>query len=281
MTTTVFVAVLGAALLHACWNALVKGGSDKLLGMAAVMIGHIPFAVVALFFVPAPSPESYPYLLASIALHVGYQFFLLQAYKIGDLTQVYPIARGSAPMLVALFSIFVLKIELSQLELMAVGVIGIGILSLGLVRKSDGQRNPNAAFLALMTGCFIASYSLVDGLGARLSGTSVGFYAWSSIINGAVMGVYVLSVQPKILRQLVTSHLTLFVVGGGASFIAYTIVTWAFTQAPIALVTALRETSIVFALIIGVFFLKERIDIVKVFSTMAALLGALMLRFSK
>ena len=276
-----FLAVLGAALLHACWNALVKGGSDKLLGMAAVMIGHIPFAVFALFFVPAPDSQSYPYLYASIGLHVGYQFFLLQSYKLGDLTQVYPIARGSAPMLVALFSIFVLNVELSQLELIAVGIISLGILSLGSVRKSDGQRNPNAAFFALVTGCFIASYSLVDGMGARLAGTSVGFYAWSGIANGVVMMIYVMLVQTTILRQLVTSNRTLFLVGGGASFIAYAIVTWAFTQAPIALVTALRETSIVFALIIGVFFLKERIDVVKVFSTMAALVGALLLRFAK
>jgi len=208
-------------------------------------------------------------------------FFLLHSYKIGDLTQVYPIARGSAPLLVTLFSILVLQVELSQYELMAVIVIGVGILSLGMVRKSDGQRNPAAAVSALITGCFIASYSLVDGTGARLAGTSVGFYSWLSIANGIVMSVYILAVRPRILTQLVTSHLRLFMVGGGASFTAYAIVTWAFTQAPIALVTALRETSIVFALLIGVFFLKERIDLVKVFSTFTTLVGALLLRFGK
>jgi len=281
MSTTVFIAVIGAALLHASWNALVKGGADKLLGMSAVMIGHIPFALLCLLFVPAPAPESWSLLCAGIVLHAGYQFFLLHSYKLGDLTQVYPIARGSAPLLVALISVLVLQVELSRLELLAVAIIGIGILSLGLVRKSNNQRSPMAAVTALITGCFIASYSLVDGNGARLSGSSVGFYSWLSIANGIVMSIYILAVRPTILKQLVTSHLTLFMIGGGASFIAYAIVTWAFTQAPIALVTALRETSIVFALLIGVFFLKERIDLVKVFSTFTTLAGALLLRFGK
>jgi len=281
MSSTVFFAVIAAALLHATWNALVKGGSDKTLGMSAVILGHVPFALVCIPFVPFPSSESYPYLLASMALHAGYQFFLLQSYKIGDLTQVYPIARGSAPLLVAFFSVFVLKVELSPKELLAIVIIGIGILSLALVRRGDGQRNPRAVVFALVTSCFIASYSMVDGLGARLAGTAVGFYAWLSIANGFFMTLYVLAVQPTVLRQLVTSHRKLFFVGGGASFVAYAIVTWAFTQAPIALVTALRETSIVFALLIGVFFLKERVDLIKVFSTMTTLLGAILLRFAR
>ncbi len=281
MNSTVFFAVIGAALLHATWNALVKGGSDKTLGISAVIIGHVPFALVCIPFVPFPAPASYPYLFGSMVLHAGYQFFLMKSYKIGDLTQVYPIARGTAPLLVALFTVFVLKVELSSIELLAVVIIGVGILSLALVRRGDGQRNMQAAVFALVTSCFIASYSIVDGLGARLAGTSVGFYSWLSIANGIIISVYVLKVQPSIMKQLVTSHLKIFLIGGGASFVAYAIVTWAFTQAPIALVTALRETSIVFALLIGVFFLKERVDLIKVFSTMTTLLGAILLRVAK
>ena len=281
MSLTVFLAVIAAAVLHATWNALVKGGSDKVLGMSAVIIGHVPFAIACLPFVPLPAVESFPYLLGGIVLHAGYQFFLLQSYKVGDLTQVYPIARGTAPLLVAFFSVFVLKVELSSMELLAILIIGVGILSLTLVKRGDGQRNPQAVIFALITSCFIASYSMVDGLGARLAGTSLGFYAWLSIANGFFMTIYVLAVQPTVLRQLVSSHRKIFAIGGGASFVAYSIVTWAFTQAPIALVTALRETSIVFALLIGVFFLKERVDLIKVFSTMTTLLGAILLRFTK
>jgi len=281
MSTTVFVAVLGAALLHATWNAIVKCATDKRVSMGAVMLGHFPYAVAVLPFVPLPTPESLPYLIAGILLHLGYQLFLLQSYRMGDLTQVYPIARGSAPLIVALISVAVLGVHLAPLELIAVCVIGTGILSLALVRRADGQRNRNAALLALVTGCFIASYSLVDGLGARLAGTALGFYSWLAIGNGITIALYLILTSPAVLRDITTKGRRVFVIGGGASFVAYAIVIWAFTQAPIALVTALRETSIVFALLIGVFFLKERLDLAKVFATMATLLGAALLRYSK
>lgn len=281
MTTTVFIAVLFAALLHAVWNGLVKGGADKRVNMGAVILGNIPFAIAALLFVPAPAAASLPYLFTSIVLHVGYQLFLMRSYETGDLTQVYPIARGSAPMIVALVSVVALGVHLSATELLAVATIGAGIISLSLVRHGDGQRNPHAARLALVTGCFIASYSLVDGMGARAAGTSLGFYGWLSISNGVVMAVYLGLTTPRTLGRIVTHGRRMFLVGGGASFAAYAIVTWAFTQAPIALVAALRETSIIFALLIGVFALKEPLNLAKVASTMATLFGAALLRYAK
>jgi len=281
MTTTVFLAVLCAALLHATWNALVKGGVDKRVSMAAVVLGHLPFALVILPFVPLPAAASLPYLIAGIVLHAGYQLFLFQSYQKGDLTQVYPIARGSAPLIVALVSVVFLGVHLSPVELLAITVIGAGILSLALVRRADGMRNGGAAMLALVTGCFIASYSLVDGLGARLAGTALGFYSWLTIGNVIIILVLLSIKSPGVLREVMHSGRRVLLIGGTASFAAYAIVIWAFTQAPIALVTALRETSIVFALIIGVFFLKERLDLAKVFSTMTTLLGVALLRFSK
>lgn len=157
MSTTVFLAVIAAALLHALWNALVKGSADKQVTMAAVVLGHIPLATIALPFVPWPALESLPYLGAGIALHLSYQLFLMNAYRFGDLTQVYPIARGSAPLIVALISIGFLGVHLSRMELLAIAIIGCGILSLALVRRADGLRNGKAAVLALATGCFIAA----------------------------------------------------------------------------------------------------------------------------
>ena len=281
MSTTVFIAVIGAAILHAAWNALVKGGTDKYVGIGAVAIGHVPFALVALMFVPAPAPESFGYLTAGIFLHVGYQLFLLQSYRVGDLTQVYPIARGSAPLIVALISVTVLGVVLAPMEVAAILIIGMGILSLSLTRRADGMRNNKAAFFALGTGVFIASYSLIDGIGARLAGTSVGYYAWLSIGNAIIISLYFLAVRPVTLTNIARHGRKVFVIGGGASFVAYALVTWAFTQAPIALVTALRETSIVFALLIGVFFLKEKLNLAKVFSTFVTLLGAILLRFAR
>lgn len=281
MSATVFIAVLGAALLHAAWNALVKGGLDKTLSIGAVVLGHLPIALIVLPFVPLPTIESLPYLAAGILLHAGYQLFLMKSYQAGDLTQVYPIARGVAPLIVTLFSVAVLGVHLEPLQLLAVVIIGGGIISLAMVRKADGQRNRAAALLALTTGLFIASYSLVDGLGARIAGTSLGYYSWLSIGNGILTAVYLAVRSPGTMRAIATRGKRVFILGGGASFVAYAIVTWAFTQAPIALVTALRETSIVFALLIGVLFLKERLDLIKVFSTLTTLLGAALLRFAR
>ncbi len=281
MSTTVFLAVVMAALLHAVWNALVKGGADKHMGMAAVSLGHAPFAIAVLPFAPVVDMAALPWILASIMLHLGYQLFLLAAYKIGDLTQVYPMARGSAPLIVTAYSVFVLGVVLDQLQLLAVLLIAAGIISLALVRKRDGLRNRKAAVLALGTGAFIAAYSLVDGLGARAAGSPLGFYAYVGLGSGALFGLVTMVMRPDVLPRLLTDGRKMFFIGGGCSFAAYSLVVWAFTHAPIALVTALRETSIVFALMIGVFALGERLDLGKVVSTATTLMGAVLLRAAK
>jgi len=281
MPTSVILTTLLAALLHATWNAMAKGAADKHLSMAGVIIGHLPYAVVALFFVPMPAMASWPYLIGSLVLHFGYQLFLLNSYRIGDLTQVYPLARGIAPMLVAVVSVSVLNVVLSWNEIFAIGLIATGLLSLGLVRGQNGTRNPKAAMLAGVTGCFIACYSLVDGLGARVAGTAVGFYSWAAIGNAFVFAIFLRLRNPGVLGRLMTEGRFVFIFGGAASYVAYALVVWGFTQAPIALVTALRETSIVFALFFGVVFMKERLDLLKVFATFFTIIGAVLLRFSR
>jgi drug/metabolite transporter (DMT)-like permease len=278
---TVFCVVLLAAMFHAGWNALVKSGGDKHLSMAAVVLGHVPFALIALAVSPSPDPASYPYLITGALLHCGYQWFLLQAYKLGDFTQVYPIARGTAPVLVAAISVLVLGVSLSLGQILAVATIGAGIISLCLVRAGDGTYNRNAAIMALITACFIAAYSLVDGLGGRAAQSPIGFYAWESIINAVIFTVYVAYAKPGMIGRVAREGLFTGVVGGGASFLAYGLVVWAFTQAPIALVTALRETSVVFALLIGVFVMKERLSLIKVASTFTTVFGAALLKFAR
>ena len=281
MSLTVYLAVIGAAILHAVWNAAVKGSTDKRTAMGAVVIGHAPLAALALCFAPVPSLASLPWMAAGLALHFGYQLFLMHAYEHGDLSQVYPIARGSAPLIVAVVSVTALGVHLQGAEMLAVAIIATGILSLVLVRRADGMRNGRAAGLALVTGMFIASYSLIDGYGARIAGTSLGFYGWVALINAPLMALYLGVRDPGILGRIAGSGRVTAVFGGTASFVAYAIVTWAFTQAPIALVTALRETSVVFALLIGVFCLKERLDLAKVLATSASLVGAVLLRYAR
>ncbi|WP_298261804.1 DMT family transporter [uncultured Litoreibacter sp.] len=281
MSLLVFFAVISAAVLHAIWNALVRGGADKRLNMAGVVIGHLPLGIVALLLAPSPEPASYPYLFAGIALHFGYQWFLLGSYKIGELTQVYPIARGIAPLLVAAVSLLFLGVDLSGLEMLAIATIAAGILSISLVRGTDGLRHGKATGMALVTGCFIASYSLVDGMGARLSGSPIGYYAWLGIANAVIFAGFMAATTPQVLRDLPTKGMKVFLVGGSASFVAYSLVIWAFTQSSIALVTALRETSIIFALLIGVMWMGERLSLGKVLSTMITVVGVILLRASR
>lgn len=273
--------VIAAAVLHATWNAAVKGSDDKALGMTAVIVGQALPALVVLFFLPLPSVESLPFFLAGLVFHLGYQIFLISAYQIGDFTQAYPIARGTGPLLVTVVSIFFLGVELEPAELVAIGLIVLGIISLSLVRQGDGLRNPRAAALAVCTGICIAGYSLSDGLGARASESAVGFMASLMLVNGLVFAGYIYMRSPGTMGQVLRVAKWRMVGGGIASFTAYALVVWAFTQAPIALVTALRETSIVFALLIGVFIFRERLDLAKVLSTFLTLGGAFLLRFGK
>lgn len=279
MSLAVMLTVLAAALLHASWNFLVKSSAEKHIGMSAVVLGHAPFALAALLWAPLPRRESLPFLAGGAALHVGYQLFLMASYRVGDLSQVYPLARGSAPLMVAGVSAALLGESLTGIELAAVAAIGIGIMSLTLARRGDGLRNGRAAVLALATGGFVAAYSLVDGLGARAAGTALGFYGWLSAGNALIFAGVMEAVQPGTVRRVAGRDRRLALLGGGASFGAYALVTWAFTVAPIPLVAALRETSIAFAVLLGVLVLRERLDPAKVFATLCTLLGVVLLRF--
>ena len=279
MTLFVFVAVLCAALVHASWNALVKSTADKVAAMTAVTIGHAPLALLAIPFVPLPAGESLPYLAASVAFHTGYQLFLMLAYRLGDYTQVYPIARGLGPALVTLVSVLALGVVLTVSQTVAIALVCCGIFLLALVRGRDGLRNPKAVGAALITGCFIAGYSLLDGFGARAAGTAVGYIAWMTLANAIVFACLIGAVNRPALKRAVTSEWRVLLIGGSFSIIAYVIVVWAMTQAPIAVVTALRETSTVFALLIGVVFLGERFSTGKVLATLVTLGGVMLLRF--
>ncbi len=279
MSVEVFIVVIAAALLHASWNAAVKGSDDKVLGMAAVMVGQGIPAGILMFFFALPSVESLPYFIAGLVFHMGYQIFLMSAYKVGDFTQVYPIARGTGPLLVTIVSVGLLGVQLLSTELLAIGLIILGIASLVFAKQADGIRNPKAAGLALLTGCCIAGYSLSDGLGARLSESAVGFMSALMFANGVLFAIYIRFKEPGTLTRVVEVGKLRVLGGGVASFLAYLMVVWAFTQAPIALVTALRETSIIFAVLIGVFIFKERLNVAKIFAIGLALCGVVLLRF--
>lgn len=258
---------------------MVKSTGDKVVSMTAVTIGHAPLALLAMPFVPIPAPKSWPMLAVSVVVHTLYQLSLIQAYRLGDFTQVYPIARGSGPAIVTVVSLFSLGVVLPTSQILAIGLIVTGIFCLSLVRQADGLRNPKAVGAALLTGCCIAAYSLLDGLGARAAGTAFGYIAWMTAINALTFAIIIGIARPSALKKVFTEGQKTLWLGGSASVLAYVLVVWAMTQAPIALVTALRETSTIFALFIGVLFLRERITGGKILATLLTATGVLLLRF--
>lgn len=281
MTSTVFVMVLGAALLHAGWNTLVKSNADRLVMLAMMMGSQAIIAAAVLPFVAFPTPEAWPYIWASTALHNGYYLFLIMAYRYGDLSHVYPIARGSSPLIVAFVSVVFVGEVLTRQATWSVVLIALGIMSLTLTRGASGFREPKAILFALGTGVFIAGYTIVDGLGARLAYSAHSYTFWLNAIDGVPLVLVALYLRRGEARTQVRASWKTGVFAGVISLIAYWIVIWAMTLAPMAMVSAVRETSMIFAVLFGVVLLKERLNLVRLASTAITLAGAVMLKTSK
>jgi drug/metabolite transporter (DMT)-like permease len=281
LTGTVFAMVLGAALLHAVWNALVKGHGDRLVMMATIMGSQAVVVLFLLPFVAFPPAASWPYLWASIILHNGYYFFLIMAYRYGDLSHVYPIARGSSPLIVAVVSVVFIGEVLSRQATLSVVLIGLGIISLALTRGASGFRDPRAVLFALGTGVFIAGYTVADGLGARLADSAHSYTVWLFALDGLPLVALTLWLRRGRALEEARKTWKAGVFAGLMSLAAYWIVIWAMTLAPMALVSAVRETSMIFAVLFGVFFLKERLDLARLASTAVTLIGAVMLKTSR
>lgn len=280
MTTTVFLAVMAAALFHACWNALVKSGGDKVVSMTAVIAGHIVPGLVGIAVLPVPGWQAWPWIAASVVLHTGYQLFLMRAYRLGDFAQVYPIARGSGPAIVAIVSALFLGLALSGLQWLAILFVCFGVVGLGLVRQADGLRNGHAVAAALGTGLFIAGYSLADGLGARASVSGVGFIMWAMVINSLIFLASSLLWRPTLMKEIARTAQPAFWIGGFGSVTAYSLAIWAMTQAPIAMVTALRETSVLFGLALAAMFFGEKVGVARVGAALIVVGGVILLRLA-
>lgn len=277
MSATIFLAVMFAAFLHAGWNALVKTGGDKFQAMFILSTSQGAIGMLMALVLPMPQGQVWLWLLASGLVHSLYKFFLTSAYEHGDLSRVYPIARGLAPMLVALAGVFFLSDQLSVLEYVGIASLGCGIIAMarGVFSNGESQHMLRFAFAsALMTAC----YSLIDGLGARAAGDATVFVAWMFLIDGVIFGSWALWRRgPSVLSARRRVWLR-GCMAGGASLGAYWIAVWAMTQAPIALVTALRETSILFAVLIGVVVFREKFDRAKAAATVLIVGGVVLTR---
>lgn len=275
MTFPVFLAVLAAAFLHAGWNALVRGGQDRFASMLSIALLAGAAAVLLLPFAEPPARAAWPYVLAGSALHTGYKLFLVRAYRDGDLGAVYPLARGTAPLLVGLFGLAALGERPGAAGLAAMLAITAGIVL--IARGGGGARLDRRTLLyALGTACFTAAYSLVDGIGARIAGTAAGFILWLFLFDGLLMLLVALATRGRASVRALVPLWRHGLAAGAMSLGSYWIVVWAFTQAPLALVAALRETSVLFAMLLGALVLNERIGPLR-WSAAALILGGIVL----
>ena len=205
MTTTVFVAVIFAAIIHSIWNGMVKKHDDKYIALVSLVLGHIPLSIIVLFFTPMISLESIPYILISGIFLAGYEWCLLSAYRLEDYTKIYPIARGSAPIFIVIFSLLLFSINISTFELMGIFVISLGIIILSF-QNFKNIKNYSAILYAISTGFFISCYSITDGLGGRASLSPINYTAWLMIFNATVTFPILLIIMKKIgaLREIFT-----------------------------------------------------------------------------
>jgi drug/metabolite transporter (DMT)-like permease len=274
MSLQITLVVLMAAVLHASWNALLRAGSDRLWSMT-VMCAAIGIACAVLApFVPLPLWASWLYAVISAITHVGYSLFLVRTYRTGNLGQTYPISRGSSPVLVTLGAATFAGELPGTIALVGVALVSAGIVSLAFQGRGIGK----AGLLnALGTGCLIGAYSVTDGIGARLSGSPLGYTVWMCLLWGAMTPpVYVaLRRRLDLLRDM---RETLTAAGGGlVSLVAYGIVIVAMSLGPMGPVSALRETSVVFAAVIGRLFLHERLTAFRILACLMVALGAICL----
>jgi drug/metabolite transporter (DMT)-like permease len=257
MDPIVIALVLASAVMHALWNALIKMGDDRLMAMAAIMGGTTLLAPVLLLFGPPPAPESWKFIALSVLLNNAYFFFLIEAYRRGDLSHAYPLARGSAPILVAVGSVLFAGEHLTATELTGVVVVSAGIASLVAASGFRLQEGWRALFYPLATGAMIASYTVSDAIGVRLSGSPLPYIGWMLML----FAIPIVTITVILRRGQVATFLRArWKVGAVAvvlNFGSYGIAIFALSLGAMAPVSALRETSVIFAALIGALVLKE------------------------
>ncbi|WP_050464142.1 DMT family transporter [Herbaspirillum autotrophicum] len=271
MSSAVIALVLLAALLHASWNALLKSSDDRLGVLTLMTIGAGIGAIPLVIWGAMPTAASWPYIILSAILHTGYNLFLIRAYRIGDFSQSYPIARGSSPLLVALGAALLAGEQMNWWTLLGIVLVSAGIISLAQLKSRASLAAPLAAFT---TGAFIAAYTITDGIGARLSGDALAYAGWLFVLDSIPLALIYLW-QHRRLPLSTTPRQTLVGLGGGVmSLLAYGIVIWAVTLAPMGAVSALRETSVLFAALIGWLFLGEKLTVRRLSACVVIVLGA-------
>jgi drug/metabolite transporter (DMT)-like permease len=260
LSAWIVILILATAVLHASWNAVLRHGRDGLWSFTAIAGGGALFSLLWLPFLPLPAAASLPFLAASFVLHTGYSVLLILGYRWGELGAVYPLARGSAPLLVTAGAALFAGEHLGPGPLAAIAVISFGIIALS--RHSLASATPPRALVAaLATGATIATYSVIDGMGSRLAGNAFAYAFWLEAAD-FIPWPFVLLARRGTWRSAAAAAGDGWraLLGGMLSIIAYAIVLWAMTRGVLGMVSALRETSVVFAALIGWLVLGERLS---------------------
>jgi drug/metabolite transporter (DMT)-like permease len=277
MSFAVSMAVLLAALLHASWNAMIKGGGDVLHDTAGLVVGAMLIGLPFLFVVPVPPAAAWPFIIASVVVHLAYYWLMISAYRAGDLSLVYPLMRGVAPLITAIAGIAVLGEMPAPVAWAGMLLISGGVFLLGY--RALGHAPSRAAVgFALANAAVIALYTLIDGRGARVSGNAWSYIVWLFVLDGIPFSLWMLATRRETFIAHLRRRSRRALAGGGLSAAAYAISVWAMTKAPVELVASLRETSVLFATLLGARLLRERLSARRWSGVIAVVLGVLALK---
>jgi drug/metabolite transporter (DMT)-like permease len=277
MPMIVFAVVIAAALLHATWNAIVKSAGDKFLTTIMVTVSAAGVAAALLPFLTAPAPPSRSFAVCSALLQIAYFLLVARTYEVSDMSQTYPLMRGTAPLLVALVTVFRMGDSLPVVAWVGVSGISVGIFGMALGSKPGHRRGIG---LALLNAFVIAGYTLVDGIGVRRSGSPAAYTLWVFLLTGLPFALWAVTRRRTVFIPYVARHWRIGMVGGAGTTVSYGLALWAMTMAPVAVVAALRETSILFGTLIAGLVLKEHIGMRRIIAACIIASGAAVLRLA-
>jgi drug/metabolite transporter (DMT)-like permease len=282
LSSGVLAAVLCAAALHALWNSLVKSAGDKFLSSAIVALWCGVAAIAAALVLPRPAAAAMPFIIASAIIHIVYFILVGHLYRSADLSVAYPIMRGLAPLIAAIIALVTLGEMPPPIASLGVLALVTGVLAMGASGLAHGRIDRQTVIVALANSAVIAIYSVIDGQGARLSGVGSAFAfaynSWADALTALAYLPIILCLRGRAAATAFAAGWRRGLIGGLAAFFGYAIVVWAMTRAPIAAVAALRETSVVFAAIIGVVALREPFHAQRAIAVLVILAGIILLR---
>ena len=258
MELFIFILLLASALLHAYWNLILKSAPDKAVAVMSIFFTSLPFALIGLAYGGVPKFEFLPIILLSSILHTCYNVSLFKAYEIGQLSSIYPVARGTAPLFIFAISYAFFGSKISNDMAIGVTFICSGLIAYGLLQLRRNCSNLTELKLALLNGLFIALYSLNDAFGTRMTGNALSFLGMMALFNRIFLFIYLYVFEKNFLPRLISGFERRFILGGIISFICYVIVLVAYMHLPVAVVSTIRETSVIFAVALGVIVLREK-----------------------